>query len=428
MKKLKVILIGAGNRGQRYTDEMISGKFRDRYEVVGVAEPLKDRREYVQKLHNIPDDMCFESWEQLTSLPKCADLAVIATMDRMHVEPAMELMSKKYDLLLEKPAAPTPEECVKLAKYAKEMGVKVLVCHVLRYTPFFGKLKELIDGGAVGRIMSIHHSENVGNKHQSHSFVRGNWGNSEKSSCMILQKCCHDMDILQWLIGKKCKNVQSFGSRTYFTTENAPEGAPEYCIEGCPKADECYYNAVKLYLEDEENLWFREAATEFKKPTNEQVENALRTTQYGKCVFKCNNDVVDHQVVNLEFEDGAVVSFNMCAFNEGGRFIRIMGTDGELYGSMDDAEIDYFNFKTGKHKKIKASENMAGSSITEGHGGGDTGIVNILYKYITEGYEGDLLSEIEISAHNHMIAFAAEKSRLENRVISIEEFEKEMNL
>lgn len=427
MKKLKVILIGAGGRGQAYTDEMISEKFKGQFEVVAVAEPIKARREYIRDLHNIPEEMCFESWEQLTALPKCADIAIVATMDRMHVEPSIELMRKKYDLLLEKPAAPTPEECVKLAKCAEEMGVKVLVCHVLRYTPFFGTLKKLIDDGAVGKVMSIHHSESVGNTHQSHSFVRGNWGNSEKSSCMILQKCCHDMDILQWLIGKKCKNVQSFGSRTYFIEENAPECSPEYCIEGCPKADECYYNAVKLYLEDEENLWFREAATKAKKPTNEQVEEVLRTTQYGKCVFKCDNDVVDHQVVNLEFEDGTVVSFNMCAFNEGGRFIRVMGTDGELYGSMDESQIDYFNFKTRKHEIIKATENAIGSSIVEGHGGGDSGIVNILYKYITEGYEGDLLSEIEISAHNHMIAFAAEKSRLENRIINIEEFEKELN-
>lgn len=424
MKKLKVILIGAGGRGQRYTDVMHT--MPEKFEVVAVAEPIKERREYVKNLHNIPDDMCFTSWEQLTALPKCADLAVVATMDRMHFAPTMELISKKYDLLLEKPAAPTPEECVKIAKHAKEMGVKILVCHVLRYCAFFGKLKEMVDSGAVGKIMSIHHSESVGNRHQSHSFVRGNWGNEEESSCMILQKCCHDMDVLQWLIGKKCKQVHSFGSLSYFTPENAPEGAPERCIDGCPHGETCYYNAMKLYVEDETNDWFREAATQLKKPSNEQVKEALRTNQYGKCVYKCNNNVVDHQVVNLEFEDGTVVSFNMCAFNECGRFIRIMGTDGEIYGEMDKSKIDYFDFKTREHTVIDTDK--IGGSITEGHGGGDTGIVNVLYQYMTEGYEGDLLSEIGISARNHMIAFAAEKSRKENTIVNMDAFEKEMGL
>ena len=270
--------------------------------------------------------------------------------------------------------------------------------------------------------MSVHHSECVGNRHQSHSFVRGNWGNEEESSFMLLQKSCHDMDIIQWLVGEKCVRAQSFGSLTYFVPENAPEGAPEYCIEGCPKAEEFYYNAVKLYLEDEKNLWFREAAAKVKEPTNEQIKEVLKSTQYGKCVFKCNNDVVDHQVVNLEFEGGTVASFNMCAFNEGGRFIRIMGTDGELSGDMKSKTIDYYNFRTGEHELIDTEKIENSGKVMEGHGGGDLGIVNVLYQYLTEGYEGDLLSEIEISAQNHMIAFAAERSRLENRVVDLAEF------
>lgn len=420
---LKVILIGAGNRGQTYTSYMQD----ERFQVVAVAEPIKERRDFIQKRHNIPDEMCFESWEPLLDMPKCADVAIISTMDRQHFAPAMKAISKKYNLLLEKPVAPTAEECVAIEKAAKENGVKILVCHVLRYTPFFGKLKSLIDQGLVGKVMCIEHDECVWNVHQSHSFVRGNWGNSDKSTPMILQKCCHDMDILQWLIGKKCTKVQSFGSLSYFTRDNAPEGSPEYCIEGCPKADECYYNAVKLYLEDEKNLWFREAATQKKVPTNEEVAETLRTTQYGKCVFKCDNNVVDHQVVNLEFEGGATVSFNMCAFNAGGRHIRIMGTDGEIVGNMDEDTVDYYSFLTKKHEKIAVNDVAIGSSILAGHGGGDSGIVDILYRYLTEGYEGDLLSEIDISVQNHMIAFAAEKSRVEGRIIDIDEYEKELN-
>lgn len=415
----KVILIGAGNRGQTYTSYMQD----ERFQVVAVAEPIKERREFIRQRHNLPEDMCFTSWESLLEMPKFADLVIISTMDRDHFAPALAAIRKKYHLLLEKPVCPTPEECLLLRKAAQENGVKVLVCHVLRYTHFFGRLKQLIDEGYVGKIMCIEHNECVGNTHQSHSFVRGNWGNADRSSSMLLQKCCHDMDILQWLIGSKCTKVQSFGSLQYFREENAPEGAPDYCIDGCPHADTCCYNAVKLYMEDEKNLWFREAATQKKVPTNADVAHALHTTQYGKCVFKCDNNVVDRQVVNLEFESGALVTFNMCAFNEGGRFIRVMGTKGELIGDTQRDTIDYFCFQTRKRTQIPIMATGAlGNTIAEGHGGGDAGIVNILCRYLTEDYSGDLLSEIGTSVDNHMIVFAAEKSRLEGTVVNIPQY------
>lgn len=418
MKQLTVALIGAGNRGQTYTNIMKD----ERFKVVAVAEPIEDRRNYIKETHNIPDEMCFTTWEDLVKQPKLADVAIVSTQDRMHFAPAMELIRQKYNLLLEKPAAPTAEECIKLREAAKENGVKILVCHVLRYTPFFGKIKEMIDTGMVGKVITIHHDECVGNRHQSHSFVRGNWHNSEESACMILAKSCHDLDIIQWLIDSPCKSVHSFGSLSYFTPENAPKGSPDYCIEGCPEADTCYYNAVKLYLEDEKNLWFREAASQIIKPTQEQMEHTLRTTQYGKCVFKCKNDVVDHQVVNMEFENGATASFSMSAFNEGGRHIRVMGTKGEIWGDMRKSTIDFYDFATREHTIIDPSERKLTDSILDGHGGGDGGIVNVLHKYLTEGYKGELLSEIEISVQNHLIAFAAETSRLENKVVFMSDY------
>lgn len=418
MKKLNVILIGAGSRGKIYTDHMVD----ERFHVVAVAEPVKEQRDYVKKLHGIPDEMCFESWEELLSLPKFADVAIITTSDSLHYEPAMKAIALGYNLLLEKPVAPTYKECKEIADFAKEKNAKVLVCHVLRYTPFFRKIKDFINNGALGDVLSVHHSECVGNVHQSHSFVRGNWGNEKKSSNMLLAKSCHDMDILQWLVGSRCKQVSSFGSLSFFKKENAPEGAPEYCIEGCPYADTCYYNAVKLYLEDEENDWFRNACTKKVKPSNAAVEEAIRTTQYGKCVYKCDNDVVDHQVVNIEYENGAVASFNMCAFNQGGRYIRIMGTNGEIYGDMEGNMIDYYSFATREHTLINPLDEKLSGDITGGHGGGDKGLVDILYKYIVEDYDGDMLSEIGISVENHATAFAAEKARVENRVISMKEF------
>ncbi len=426
MKKLKVILIGAGDRGRTYTNHM--AKFDGKFEVVAVAEPIDDRREYIKNTHNIPDNMCFTTWEPILEMEKFADLVVICTMDRDHFAPAMAAIEKGYDMLLEKPAAPTPEECAKMKIAAKEKGVKVLVCHVLRYTPFFGKIKEIIDSGRIGRVITIEHDECVGIIHQSHSFVRGNWGNSERSSTMLLQKSCHDMDILQWLVGKKAKRVSSFGHRTYFTAENAPEGAPEYCYQGCPHADTCIFNAEKLYLEDKKNNWFRGAATKKAAPTDEDVYKAIRETQYGKCVYKCDNDVVDHQVVNLEFEDDVLVSFNMNAFNAGGRHIKVMGTKGEVYGCAKDKTVELYDFQTGKTETIDTESTITGDSILSGHGGGDPGIVNSLYLYLTGQCSEEGLSEIGVSIDNHMIAFAAEEARTSGTVVDVEEYKKRFNV
>lgn len=423
MKKLKVILIGAGNRGSMYTNKMDPEKF----EMVAVAEPIEERRKKFQDKHQLPDNMCFNTWEPLLDLPKFADIAVIATSDSMHYAPAMKAIEMGYNLLLEKPVAPTAQECVNIANFAKEKGVKVLVCHVLRYTKFFLKIKEMIKNGSLGKVLSVQHCENVGNLHHSHSYVRGNWGNTEKSSNMLLAKSCHDIDILQWLLDSKCINVQSFGTLSYFKKENAPEGSPEYCIDGCPHADTCYYNATKIYAK-EHNMWFKNHALQKKDPTDEDYENVLKNTQYGKCVFKCDNDVVDHQVVNLEYENEATVSFTMSAFNNGGRFIRVMGTDGEVYGDMEKNTLEFFDFKTRQHEIINPWEKDLDGSIVSGHGGGDEGLIKILYKYIAEDYTDDMLSEIDVSVENHLTVFAAEKSRLEKTVVNTDEYKKELGL
>ena len=420
MKTLKAVLIGAGNRGTTYTDKMIH--FPEKFQVVAVAEPIVSRREDIKKKHNISDDMCFNDWRDLLAKGKIADIAIIATMDRDHFEPAMAAIDLKYDLLLEKPVCPEPEECVKIAQNAAKNGSKVIVCHVLRYTQMFNTIKDILDSGKIGRIMSINHEECVGNVHQSHSFVRGNWGNSDKSSCMLLQKSCHDIDILQWLLDRKCKKIQSFGTLSYFTRENAPEGAPEYCIEGCPKVDECYYNAVKIYYDDKENDWFRTTCTREAEPTDEMVEKALRTTQYGKCVYKCDNNVVDHQTVNMLFEDDITVTFTMNAFNKGGRFLHIMGSKGELRAAVDgDSPIEIYDFGT---KETSVIEIKAKDGIEGGHGGGDVGIIGALYDCVTGAYNGKSLSGIDISCNNHLIVFAAEESRKTNTVVDFEEYKK----
>ncbi len=418
MKVLSVVLIGAGNRGEAYTNVML--RQPERFKVVAVAEPIESRRADIAKKHGIAPQYCFSDWRQLLALGKIADAALICTMDRQHYEPVMEAISLHYDILLEKPVSPEPAECLRMANYAREMGVRVVVCHVLRYTDFFGTIKKCIDDGTLGEIIAINHEECVEHVHQSHSFVRGNWGNSKKSSFMLLQKSCHDMDILQWLIGKKCLQVQSFGSLRHFKAENAPAGAPERCIDGCPEGERCPYNAVKLYLDDKENEWFRTTCTREANPTDETVEHALRTTQYGKCVYKCDNDVVDHQTVNLLFEDDITVAFTMCAFNGGGRHIHIMGTKGELWGHMDkEGSVSIYDFQTRTTRDIPM---IAVDGIKGGHGGGDEGIVHSLYEYLTGTYTGNAISDIAVSVQNHLTVFAAEQSRLENVIVDMDRY------
>lgn len=418
MKKLSVILIGAGSRGTIYTNVMAD--MPERFSVTAVAEPIDSRRLYIKEKHGLADENCFTDWKPLLAKGKIADVALIATMDRDHFEPAMAALEAGYDLLLEKPIAPTPEECAKIAAFANEKGRKVVICTVLRYTSIFTDIKDIIDSGRIGDVASITHEECVGNVHQSHSFVRGNWGNEERSSCMLLQKSCHDMDILQWLLGKRCEKIQSFGSLTHFVAKNAPEGAPDYCIQGCPVGEKCPYNAIKLYLDDKENDWFRTTCAREANPTDEMITKAITETQYGKCVYKCDNNVVDHQTVNMLFEGGVTVTFNMNAFNKGGRRIHIMGTKGEIRASLeDDMNISVYDFETKKTDEVTRDGK---DGIAGGHGGGDWGIIDALYNYLNGTYAGKSVPEISESAENHMIVFAAEESRKTGTVVDFDAY------
>ena len=418
MKKLKVIIIGLGSRGTTYAKHGFDAC--PEFELVGIADPDPVRRNYVKERCNLDDSACFESWEDILALPKFADAAIIATQDQMHFEPAMKAIELGYHLLLEKPAAPTPEECYKIADAANKKGVQVIICHVLRFTPFFTTLKRLIDEGKIGKVMNINHYEGVGHIHYSHSFTRGNWHKESDSSPMLLAKSCHDIDILQWLVGEKCTRVHSFGTLSHFCAANKPEGAPEYCYMGCPAGETCPYNAEKIYACEKSHYISRAADSE--RPTKDDVRRVLTETNYGKCVYQCDNDVVDHQVVNLEYESGATVSFTMSAFNEGGRRIHIMGTKGEIYATMKDKTVTLYEFETGKKTEVPILDAITNQEITGGHGGGDRGIMRALTEFLCGTYNGNALTDISTSVANHLTVFAAEQARREGRVVTVEEY------
>lgn len=427
MKKLRAAIIGFGARGLRYSEYAL--KNPDELEIVAVAEPIDERRKQAEEMFNIKEEMLFADWKELIEVSDIADFIILATQDKMHYEPALAIIDKGYDLLLEKPMAPTPEETKKITEAAEKKGVKVVVCHVLRYTDFWCKVKEIIDSGKIGKIMSMVHIECLGHHHQAHSYVRGNWGNTKRSAPMILAKSCHDTDLIQWLIGEECTKVTSFGSLGHFTKENMPKGAPERCSDGCPYSDECYYDAVKYYYDNKTNGW-RDTVANKPNPTDEEVMEALKTGPYGKCVYNTDNDVVDHQVVNMEFESGCTVSFSMNPFGRGGRKMRIYGTKGELNADMGENTIEILSFdsvmKTGKWEKETYNTKKVGEHIDSGHGGGDAGIMRDLIKYLRDGEKTKSISDIRTSCLSHLIAFAAEESRLTGKTVDVDEYSKEV--
>ena len=418
-KVLTIAIVGAGARGRNsYGTRLIPKK--DQAKVVAVADIDPVRLKLAADEHDVPENMRFNSAEELFKQPKVADLAFICTQDRQHFEHAMAALEKGYDLIVEKPISPSLSECKKLAQKAEECGRKVLVCHVLRYTPFYKKLKDIIDSGVIGDICTVNAEEGVCYWHQAHSFVRGNWRNTDESSPMILAKCCHDMDILLWLIGKKCKKVSSFGSLKHFKPENAPAGAADRCCN-CPDEvrSKCIYEVTKFYIDGPIGLkngfygWPRKVV-KGADPTIENVTEALRTGPYGRCVYHCDNDVVDNQVVNMLLEDDITVNFTMSAFSATmDRTIRIRGTHGEILGYWADDTIKVTEF--GKEPVIYNHDNMVdanGAGDTGGHGGGDSGLINAALDLFTKGIISKSITYIDKSIESHFVALAAEESRI----------------
>jgi predicted dehydrogenase len=257
----------------------------------------------------------------------------------------------------------------------------------------------------------------------SHSFVRGNWRKTEESAPMILAKSCHDTDLLQWLIGEACTKVQSFGTRSYFCEENAPDGAPLRCLDGCPHKDSCFYYAPSLYrINTAEVQHFRAIAANKFNPTDEEVDEILKTSPYGRCVFYCDNDVVDHQVVTMQFGKDKYVNFTMSAFNKGGRETIVMGTKGEIHANMENQSIELYDFATRTTTEKFEAKQGFDQSITGGHGGGDAGIMEDLYEYIANGKTSNSISDISVSCLSHLIAFASEDARLSQEIVEMDTY------
>lgn len=417
-RPLKTIIVGGGHRSLTYAQ--LAKIESDKMEIVGIADPDENRRNSIAKEFNIPSDKCFSSAEELAAVPKFADAVINGTMDHIHVKTSIPLLKAGYDILLEKPFAVNEEEARELLDVATEYGRKIMVCFILRYAPFYRKIKDIILSGKIGKIISIQTNEYVSYHHMSTSHVRGKWNNSEKChSSMLLAKCCHDLDIMMWLMNEtKPSLVSSFGCNMQFKPENAPKNAGTRCLVDCPLSEECLYSAKRLYIDhpDRWSFYVWDALEKIENPTIEDKIELLKTSPYGVCAYKSDNNVVDHQTVNVLFENGATGTHNMIGgTSRGTRTIFITGTKGTIEGDFESgkftvSEIDprpgCEHYDTEYDLKID----------NDTHGGGDLDLVRDFVDYVRGNKTTVSCTSINDSVLGHLVVFLADKSRENNGI------------
>ena len=405
-----VAILGAGSRGTGF-GKLIEG-FGHLGQVVAVADARDEYRRSFAEHHQIPATHVFRSWQEFCEKPRMCDAVVISTLDKEHVGPCVACLQKGYDVLLEKPMASTLADCRAIEQAQRRSGRILSVCHSLRYHKGFRKVKELIAGGAIGRLITVDQIEQVNFWHQAHSFVRGNFGKESRTTFMLMAKSCHDIDYLCYLIDQPCLTVSSFGSLTYFREENAPPGSTQRCTDPCPIESKCEYSAIKMYVDGDRKEW--PASMCSHDHSREAHYKAIQTGPYGRCVWRCDNDVVDHQVVNMQFANDITATFTMTAFTlDGGRLLRAHGTTGELH--FDEKCITIKTFADRNIQRI-AVWDEPGS-----HGGGDARVVQDWLLALHSRDESDNTANAQASLASHTVVFAAEKSRREKRMVEISE-------
>jgi len=412
---MRIGLVGAGARGYTYSKYIqdVLG-----YEIVAVADINKERLAQASKIFGVPEAFCFSDGLDLINSPVQVDAVIIATLDKDHYVQTMAALDRGWDILLEKPISPDAKECLDICAKAEAKGCGVTVCHVLRYTPFFVKLKEIIDSNTIGKIVAVDHTENVGNHHIAHSFVRGNWRISAETSPIIMAKSCHDLDILLWLTGSSAARISSFGSLSYFKAENAPEGSADRCLD-CSIADSCRFDVRKAYLS---TMGGWPAAVLTLDQTEEGLMKAFRDGPYGRCVFKCDNDVCDHQSTIIEFENGVTATFTLSGMtNRITRLIHVMCEDGEIHGDSEKGEILITRFRANGYESYQ-QEIINIGTVIGGHSGGDVKLLQDFAVNLTNKATSDSRSSISKSIESHLMACAAEESRVTGKTICMAEY------
>lgn len=413
MRPVEAVLLGAGARGYQ-TFGGYAKAYPHNLKIIGVAEPDPARRERFAREHNITAANQFASWEDLLDSAPMAEVLINATMDRAHYESAVRALDLGYHVLLEKPMATDPESCVRLARKVEQTGRILQLGHSLRYNPFFIRLKELMVDKATGPVTSVIHNENVAFWHYAHSFVRGNWSNEAKSSPGLLSKSCHDVDILYWLSGAIPERVSSFGSLTHFRPDRAGAEIPGRCTDGCPVEDSCPYSALRMYLGDDVGWPVNTISHDLSYAGRLR---ALREGPYGRCVFRCDNDVVDHQITSFEYEDGMIIGFHMHGHSHDNvRTLRVAKTGATIRGFLEKRELEVNYYLDGRREVIHTG------GPDDRHGGGDTLMMHDFIDRVRQGRPDAVKASARESCVSHLLVFAAEQARKENRIVHVPTF------
>lgn len=422
-RPITAIIVGAGHRSFVYSE--LAKTNPEMLKIVGVADPNPIRRKKAMDYFGFKEDMCFENAEELAKKGKLADTVINGTMDEQHLETAVPLLDAGYDMLLEKPFAPNEEEMRQIVNCAKKNNSKVMICHVLRYTPFYYAIKERIVNGEIGDIINIQTTEHVSYHHLSTSYIRGKWANSDKChTSMLLAKCCHDLDIIMWMMSEtKPKQISSFGGKFQFKPENAPKEAGTICMKDCPLVDTCVYSTKRLYI-DHPDRWafYVWDALEGKKNISIEDKIALMKSDnpYARCIYKCDNNVVDHQSVLINFESGATGTHNMVGGSaEPRREIHIIGTKGEIFGNFEESKFTVLKIDPSpdahneecdvEEVDLRVTGDMVGAY--GGHGGGDERLAADFVKFIRGEKPSLACTSIFDSVAGHLSVYLADKSR-----------------
>lgn len=422
-RPITAIIVGAGHRSFVYSE--LAKTNPEMLKIVGVADPNPIRRKKAMDYFGFKEDMCFENAEELAKKGKLADTVINGTMDEQHLETAVPLLDAGYDMLLEKPFAPNEEEMRQIVNCAKKNNSKVMICHVLRYTPFYYAIKERIVNGEIGDIINIQTTEHVSYHHLSTSYIRGKWANSDKChTSMLLAKCCHDLDIIMWMMSEtKPKQISSFGGKFQFKPENAPKEAGTICMKDCPLVDTCVYSTKRLYI-DHPDRWafYVWDALEGKKNVSIEDKIALMKSDspYARCIYKCDNNVVDHQSVLINFESGATGTHNMVGGSaEPRREIHIIGTKGEIFGNFEESKFTVLKIDPSpdahneecdvEEVDLRVTGDMVGAY--GGHGGGDERLAADFVKFIRGEKPSLACTSIFDSVAGHLSVYLADKSR-----------------
>lgn len=422
-KPVTAIIVGAGHRAFVYSK--LAKTDPDKLKIVGVADPNPVRRQKAMEEFGFGEDMCFESADELAKKGKLADAIINGTMDEQHLVTSVPLLNAGYDMLLEKPFAVNEKEMRELVACVKKNNSKVMICHVLRYTPFYYGIKEIVNSGEIGDIINIQTTEHVSYHHLSTSYVRGKWANSKKChTSMLLAKCCHDLDIMMWMMSEtKPKKISSFGGKFQFKPENAPAGAGTICMKDCPLVDTCVYSTKRLYIDHPDRWAFYvwDALEGIKNPTIEDKINLMKSdSPYARCIYKCDNDVVDHQSVMVEFESGATGTHNMVGgSSEPRRDIHIIGTKGEIFGNFEDSKFTVLKINPSpdahneecdvEEHDLRVTGDMVGAY--GGHGGGDERLAADFVKFIRGEEHSLACTSIFDSVAGHLSVYLADQSR-----------------